>query len=203
MAALDQELSALQRAGSGDKQLVHVHWLHKEGVRAELHALDGVHHVARTGQHDHGHVAVDRAGLAEEFDPGHARRPEVGHDERRAPGLEGLQALAAIVGELAGVARRVEDLAQEVAHFWVFLNDQDVALRHVRLPSVCTQPRRPVVFITHYPASARLNETGWEEHPQPVVEQRLTIRPSLLLRSAGAMQGLRTAAPPLPTSPTC
>src|SRR5947199_152900 len=81
--------------------------------------------------HDHGHVAVDRAHLSEKLDPGYSRVEDVGHDERRSPDLEDLQSLSAVADESARVARRPENLAEEVARLSVVVDDQDVALGHV------------------------------------------------------------------------
>src|SRR2546422_789420 len=116
MAALDEELAALQRALGGDQQLVRVDRLHEEGVRAELQALDSVRETCVAAHEDHGCLRVLLAHLAEKLDPGCARVEDVGHDERRSPDLEDLQTLVAVGDESAGVARRLEDLAQDDAY---------------------------------------------------------------------------------------
>src|SRR2546428_9061134 len=135
MAALDEELAALQRALGGDQQLVRVDRLHEEGVRAELQALDSVRERCVAAHDDDGRVRIFLAHLTEKLDPGYARVEDVGHDERRSPDLEDLQSLSAVADESARVARRPENLAQEVARSSVVVDNQDVALGHVNLLS--------------------------------------------------------------------
>src|SRR3989442_15984625 len=102
-------------------------------MRAEFQTGDRRLDAGSAGLHDHGHVAVDRAHLSEKLDPGYSRVEDVGHDERRSPDLEDLQSLSAVADESARVARRPENLAQEVARSSVVVDNQDVALGHVNL----------------------------------------------------------------------
>src|SRR5207245_5572588 len=69
LAVLDEELTTLQCALNGDKQLVNVRGLQEVGVRAALQALDIPRSAGSAGQHDHGHIAVEGADLAEKLDP--------------------------------------------------------------------------------------------------------------------------------------
>ena len=84
MAVLQQELAALERAIGGDEQLVDVHRLHDEVVRAELEARDRGLHVGRAGEHDDGGVGVGLAHLLEQIDAAHDRHLEVGDGQRGA-----------------------------------------------------------------------------------------------------------------------
>jgi len=74
LAALDEELPALQRALGGDQQLVHSDRLHQEGVRAELQALDGDLHVRIAAGDDDGRVRVLLANLQKQPDARIAHR---------------------------------------------------------------------------------------------------------------------------------
>src|SRR5438132_987049 len=131
LAVLDEELTTLQCALNGDKQLVNVRGLQEVGVRAALQALDLPRYAGSAGQHDHGHIAVEGADLAEKLDPVYARVEDVGHEERRSRLTEDLEPFAPVVGEPAGVTRLVEDLAQDFSELTVIVNNQDVALGHV------------------------------------------------------------------------
>src|SRR5437870_6428670 len=112
-------------------------------MRAELQTGDRRLDAGSAGLHDHGHVAVDRAHLTEKLDPGYARVEDVGHDERRSPDLEDFQTLVAVAGEPAGIARRLEDLAQDEAYSTIVIDDQDVAMRHAQPTSPA--PRRSTI----------------------------------------------------------
>src|SRR5437016_14167792 len=132
MAALDEELAALQRALGGDQQLVRVDRLHEEGVRAELQALDSVRERCVAAHDDDGRVRIFLAHLTEKLDPGYARVEDVGHDERRSPDLEDFQTLVAVAGEPAGIARRLEDLMQDQAYSTVVIDDPCIAMTHAQ-----------------------------------------------------------------------
>src|SRR3990170_6383561 len=129
VAPLDQELAALERALGGDQQLVHVDGLHDEVVRDELQAVDRGLDVGGAGQHDHRRVAVGAPDLAQQLDAGHHGHLEVGHDQGRAGRAEHLEALTAVVGEQAVVARPEEDLVEDLPDLAVIVDDQDVPLR--------------------------------------------------------------------------
>ena len=131
LAPVDEELAALQRALSGDQELVHVDGLHDEVVGAKLQARDRGLHIGGARQHDHRHVAVRRANLLEKLDARHTRHLEIGDHELWPPRLEDLYAFAAVVGEQAVVAGRDEDLMKDFAYLTVVIDDQDVPLGHV------------------------------------------------------------------------
>jgi hypothetical protein len=99
----------------GGQEFSDVDRFHDVGIRAPAQALDRGLHVGGARQHDHGHVGVDGANLTEELDPGHARHLEFGQDERRPPGLEDLQPLVPVAGQLAVVAGAEKDLVQNLA----------------------------------------------------------------------------------------
>src|SRR5262249_37082515 len=97
------------------------------------------------GQHDHCGVTIDRPNLLEQLDAGHHRHLEIGDDELGTLVFEQGDAGAAVLGEMAAVAGRQEDLMKHFSDLAIVVDDQDVPRcgSHAMRPLPPTPMRRP------------------------------------------------------------
>jgi hypothetical protein len=141
LTPLDQELAPLESPVGGDQELVHVHRLHDEVVRAELEARDRGLHVGGAGEDDDGRVRIGQPDLLEQLDAAHDWHLEIGDGQGRPRGAEHLEPLAPVVGEQTLVVGAEEDLVQDLADLPIVVDDEDVTPLHVSPPSRAA--RRP------------------------------------------------------------
>ena len=118
--------AVFERAADEEQEVVRVHRLLEEVVRAVLHRLHGLVYRAVGGHEDDGHIGVGRLRGAQHVEARAVRHPQVGEDEAEGLARERLRGGARVLGLGDRVAGALQRQPQHAPQALLVFDEQDV-----------------------------------------------------------------------------